>query len=259
MDKLEQVIYRTSRAIYFDDIGIKMFFEEKDTNKNGVLEKDEIEKAYKNDNEDLKQNIQKEIENYKGNKAVVENLKHTAEIYKMCSESLAQKASELMKELNLGINTKITLEQLKEYYAKTAKKGIEGVGDKTQTKKIVQSFKDILEELFDKSADNIKKDCNEKFKGCDTFEKILNKRAGLSFCTAATFFDLLYYYMFYVEDRPSDEIGTFLNKTFNDPNSMLPTLKYFETICDRALNQLGEEEKEKKEENEEEYKEALLD
>lgn len=237
---LEQIIYRTSRSVFLQSEGLKLFFEATDANKNGFLEKNEVEKDYKEQNNDILKSLNKELEANKSNKLATENLKHTLEIYKKCGESLNERVKELVTESKLGNDFKISLDQLKSFYEKTYVSALKCLGSKDASLKVVNALKNYVDGFFKYSADDVKKDCDAKFSGCSSFEKILEKRKSASGDSLAfKFFDLIYYYIFYVYEAPEEELGSFFNSVFSSPSDFYETLKYFSTIIEIATEKLS--------------------
>lgn len=229
---LEQIVYRTSRSIYLQNEGLQAFFEATDSNKNGFLEKNEIEQGYKGQNDSIIKSLDQEIAANKSNKLASENLKHTLDIYKKCSESLNERVKELIAEAKLGNNVQISLDQLREFYEKTYLKALKCLGNKDALLKVVKVFQGYVDGFLKSTPDDVKNNCASQFGGCTTFEKILEKRKATTGNTLANqYFDLVYYYIFYVFEKPEEDLGSFFNKAFAGPADFFESLKYFAFIA----------------------------
>lgn len=229
--KLEQLIYRTARLIYLQEGGLQEFFEATDTNKNGFLEKEEIEAGYKGENDGNIKALEVDIAAQKGvlSKA---NLEHTKKVYKICSESLNEKVQELIKENNITGKIEISLDKLKEYYDRTYDRALISLGPKAETKNIVKIFQSNVEKFLKATPDSIKKDVAAKFKGLNTFEKMLEKRKAGGSDLGFLFFDLVYYYIFYVYTKPEGDINEYFSNILSQPDCILESLKYYKTIIE---------------------------
>ncbi len=70
----------------------------------------------------------------------------------------------------------------------------------------------------------IKKDIVANFNGLNTFEKMLEKRKEGASDLGFLFFDLVYYYIFYVYTKPEGEINEYFRNIISQPDCILESL-----------------------------------
>lgn len=238
--KLEILIYRTARL--HENLGgyLQQWFEDTDLNHNGLLEKDEIEEAYKNENAGNCQSLAEEVTKQTGPLSK-EFASHLLEVYQTSSDSLNDKVQELIKENGLTGKIEINLETLKNYYEKTYYKTLEGLGEREQLQKIITIFGKYLGMVMGTQPGQLKQEVEAKFGGAQTLESMLEKRKAGTNELAFVYFDIAYLYSFILNTK--DEEYTFdeqMSYMLTTCDQVIPQLNYFKESIYDFLNQIIE-------------------